>query len=134
METPQVPAPIGWIESFAQKINMDRLLQRFNLTTAVVLETALYFGGGVVMGFFAKRYLKQVIVGTIVLFFALKGLEYAGIIEPSVFNWLRIKELTGISPNETLSTVGKTWIVWMQRHIRQAVSAILGFWVGLKLA
>lgn len=128
----QTTQPMGWIDSITSKFNFDSFLKQFNVTTATVVEVSTYFGAGLAIGFLAKRYLKQLIVGIILVVLFLKGLEYFGVSSLTV-NWTRIKELTGIAPTDTIGGLAQIYLAWLQTHVRQTVSAVIGFLVGMKL-
>lgn len=123
---------VGWIESITSKINIDSFLKKFNITTATLVEMVTYFGVGIALGFFIKRYLKFVIALIIILFLIVKGFEYTGI-SSFVLDWGRIKELTGIAPTDTIGSIVRIKFEWIQHHAWQAVSLAIGVLVGLKL-
>ncbi len=127
------PASRSWTDSLTDKFNFDNFLGKFNVTTALVVETTLYFVGGILFGFLMKRYFKQVITALILFFLMLKGLEYIGV-GSMVLDWDRIRVLTGIGPADTLDSLAKYYMAWAQAHVRQVISAVIGFLVGMKLS
>jgi|GEM_PF-5929286 hypothetical protein len=124
--------PHSWIDTVAEKLNLDSFFKKFNVTTAVVIETVSYFTVGVLLGFLIKNYLKQMLTMLVLFFLTLKGLEYMGI-GSMVLNWERIKMLTGMGPSDTLESVIKFYVFWVQTHVRQVISLIVGFLVGIKI-
>lgn len=122
----------GWIESTAAKFNFDTFLKKFNLTTAALIEMAAYFGAGFLAGLFVKRYLKQLLIAVVVFFLIVKGLEYTGI-GSMIFNWGRVKEVTGISPSDTVGTLSNGCFTWVQTHVRQVISTLIGFLIGMRV-
>lgn len=122
----------GWISQLASKINMDSFLNQFNLSTVYVITLFTYFAGGALAGFIAKRYLKALVITLLLCFLLLKGLEYLGI-SSITFNWLRIKELTGIGPGDTVGNIVRNYAAWLQQHLGETISAIIGFIIGVKL-
>lgn len=121
-----------WISQLADKINMDSFLNQFNLSTVYVITLFTYLGSGALAGFVAKRYLKALIITLLVCFLMLKGLEYLGVSSIS-FNWVRVKELTGIAPNDTVGDIFRTYGVWLQQHIGETIASVIGFIIGIKL-
>jgi uncharacterized membrane protein (Fun14 family) len=122
----------GWIVELAAKINIDEFLLKFNLTTASLIEILTYSFGGILVGFLSRRYLKHVIIFGIALFLLLKGLEYTNITVVA-FNWTKMKELTGIGPNDTVSNVLQNYACWIQDHMPLTIGTLIGFAIGLKL-
>ena len=121
-----------WIEQLAVKLNADTFLQRFNLTTVQVIEMLTFLGGGVAAGFLIKRYFKHALIALILLVALLKGMEYFGI-TTVVFNWARMKELTGIGPNDTVSDILNMSFLWLKTHIPLAIAGVIGMLIGAKL-
>jgi uncharacterized membrane protein (Fun14 family) len=122
----------GWIEQLAQKINADTFFRKFNLTTAQVIEIITFFIGGIAAGFLAKRYFKHVIIAIVLLVVLLKGMEHFGI-TTVVFNWARMKELTGVGPRDTVSDIVHTYAYWLKTHIPVTIGVVVGFLLGLKI-
>lgn len=122
----------GWIVELASKINIDDFLKKFGLNTAGLIEMVTYCLGGILVGFLSRRYLKQVIIFGIALFLLLKGLEYTNMTVIS-FNWAKMKEITGIGPNDTVSSVLQNYACWIQDHMPLTIGALIGFLIGLKL-
>jgi uncharacterized membrane protein (Fun14 family) len=132
MNTPQPQDQPGWLQSLADRFNFDDFLQRFNLSTAVILEIIAYAGAGFLAGFLFKRYFKFALVLIILFFLALKGMEYAGV-GSMILNWDRVRELTGFGPSDTLESVVRTQLVWIQMHVRQTISFVVGFLIGIRV-
>ena len=126
------PKPHSWIDTLASKVNFDTFLKRFHITTAVVLETFSYFTVGVLLGIVVKRYLKQIIILVIALLVLIKTFEYMGV-GAMTLNWIRIKALIGIGPQDTLDSVVRFYTLWVQTHVRHVVSLMIGLLVGIKL-
>lgn len=124
--------PAGWLSSLTHSFNFDDFLQKFNVSTVMLLEMLVYVGAGFVAGFLFKRYFKQVAVGLVLFFLAIKGLEYAGIGALSL-NWVRIREIFGFEQGATLETIIKAQLAWMQGHVRQTISVAVGFLIGVKV-
>lgn len=121
------------LEKVSARINIDWFLERFNLSTAVVVETIASFGLGFFAGLFIQKYLKQAIVAVIGFIIVVALLQYMGIFT-CVIHWDQVKNITGIGPADTLSALAQDWIAWMQMHVRQVISVVIGFIVGLKVA
>lgn len=123
----------GWIQTITEYLNFDSFLSKFNLSTAIVLETLGFGAAGFLAGLLVKRYAQQVIIGIILFFLLLKGFEYFGVGSMSL-NWARVKELTGITPDATFGSICSSLMTWLQQHVRQAIAIVVGFVAGLKLA
>jgi len=121
-----------WIEELAEKLNADTFFRKFNLTTAQVIEILTFFIGGIAAGFLIKRYLKHALVAAILVIALLKGMEYFGV-STVVINWRRMKELTCIGPNDTVSDVLNMYLSWLKTHIPQTIGALVGMLLGAKL-
>lgn len=127
MEQPiQESSSQGWFSWLSDKF------QESLASKEVIVETLIYFGAGCAFGFLAKRYLKHVIIALILLVVLIKGMEWANI-GMTTINWDRVKELTGLSPSDSVSSVSSIFIAWVQSHIRQSIAVVVGVLVGAKL-
>jgi|SRR5579859_2749652 len=122
----------GWLGSIFSTLHIDTLLEKLNLSQETVIETSIYFTGGVVFGFFAKRYLRQLAIALVLLLLIIKGMELANI-GTMIVNWDHIKELTGIAPTDSINSVTSMYLAWLQSHIRQSIAVVVGIFVGSKI-
>ena len=122
----------GWVDTFDSKVNLGGFLKNFNIKTVVIVETVAYFSVGVFSGFIIKNYLKPLLVMALVYFLLLKGLEYVGI-GVMVLNWEKVRMIVGMGSQDTLDSLARMYFLWMQTHVRQVVSWVFGFLVGIRL-
>lgn len=95
-----------------------------------IVEALTYAGVGFFIGFFLKKYAREVILCTVVLFVTLFLFDNFKLI---TFDWHKIRELTGISTSETVGSLFKDYYDWLRSHIVLMVSAFVGFLLGYKL-
>lgn len=122
----------GWLESMNTSLGIDDFLKNFNLSKEVVVETLFYFAAGFAIGFFGKRYLRHVVIAIVLLVIMLKGMEMAGV-GIITLNWFRIKELTGVAPSDSLSSIFAVYLAWLQTHVRQSVAIVVGIVIGSRV-
>jgi hypothetical protein len=125
--------PHSWIDTVAAKLNFDSFLGKFNITTAIILESGSYFTVGALAGFMIKRYLRLVLISSFGFFIIVRALDYSGI-GSMVFDWTRIKAMTGIGPADTLDSIVRFYILWARTHVRQVISLGTGFLIGIKFS
>jgi uncharacterized membrane protein (Fun14 family) len=126
LEQPMSEAPQGWGEYFNEKF------QEAISSKEVIVETLIYFVVGAIIGFLSKKYLKHVLLALVLLVVIVKGMEWANIGTMSV-NWEHVKELTGLSPDDSVTSVTGMLLAWVHTHVRQSIALVIGFLVGAKI-
>ncbi len=119
-------APKGWFESINEKF------QEAIASKEVIVETLIYFVVGAALGFLAKKYLKHLLIALVLLVILIKGLEWANVGTMTI-NWDHVKEITGLSPDDSATSIAGMFFAWVQSHIRQTIAIVVGILIGSKI-
>ena len=131
METPiTTTAEKGWLETFKQKLNIDGLMKKMNLSKERVFEIVLYIGIGFLAGFLFKKYAKYlfVVILTIVALAILHHLEFVNL----TVNWDKIQGIQPISAPLDANVWSVYW-EWIKANVAIVLSFSVGFFVGFKV-
>lgn len=124
----------GLLETAAQKTGLTGVIQKLNISKAMLIEIGMYLGVGFVVGFLVKRCSKAFLVGVLLILF-LWFLNHVGMLSV-VINWQRIQELffgaqwLNVSSQQDLGSV--LW-AWITTHIAGTISFVIGFLAGIRL-
>lgn len=130
---PMQEAPQGWGESIKNWFgSLSEKFQESIATKEILFETLIYFTIGAAVGFLAKKYLKHLLIAVVLLVVIIKGMEMANIGTMNV-NWDHVKELTGLSPEDSVTSVTSMIFAWIQVHIRQSIAFVIGMFIGSKI-
>ena len=122
----------GFVDRMASVVNLDWLFGKVHMTTAMAIEMLLYFGAGFFFGLLVKRYARYVVSFAIICVLVSVGFQYMGLLTFTI-HWPRVKELTGIAPADTIGSLATAYMAWLKGHLRQVVSALVGFLLGFKI-
>ena len=101
-----------------------------NLNSKKIIEIFAFLGVGFIVGYFLKKYFKYVLLSLVVIIVAAFILDYSSIIH---IDWVRIREILGIAPTDTIDSIFNVAIDWVKANIFVTVAAIVGFLLGYKL-
>jgi hypothetical protein len=123
---------VGFFSSLKNTLSPSALIERFNITSAFLVEAGIYLSVGFLVGFLLKRYGK--IVFLTVLFFAAvliaQQLEFISL----SFNWDTIQAFFGITPPDASTTLPAATVWdWVRGHIVLVLCGLGGFLLGLRL-
>jgi len=120
----------GWLETFKQKLNIDGLMQKMNLSKERVFEIGLYLGIGFLAGFLFKKYAKYlfIVVLTVV---GLAVLHHLGFVEFTI-NWEKVQGIQPI-PTPMDATIWSVYWEWIKANVAIVLSFSVGFLVGFRV-
>lgn len=118
----------AWFDQIKQTIKT--WADKLNLTTPKIIEIASFFAVGFFLGFLIKRYSKYVFIcalSLIAALFLLDNFEFVTI------DWIKIREVTGISPNDTIGMLFRNYFEWIKNNLIAVISLFIGFIIGYKI-
>lgn len=118
----------NWIDN--AKDSFINWYNQLDLNSYKTVELASYFAVGLFVGFILKRHAKILFTCFIVLIVAFLFSTYFDL---AFINWNKVRELTNISPNDTLGTLIENCINWVKLNIILVISALLGTLTGYKI-
>ncbi|MDR3647062.1 MAG: hypothetical protein P4L22_05985 [Candidatus Babeliales bacterium] len=124
----QASSVTNWMDSI--KETLLNWYNKLDLNSNKVIELASYFAVAFFIGFILKRHARILFSCAIVLTIALLIFAYFDL---AFINWSKVRELTNISPNDTLGTLIENCIIWVKQNIILVISALLGILFGYKI-
>ncbi len=103
---------------------------RLDLSTAKILELLTYFGVGFFVGFLLKKYFKYIFIAILILGLGLFILQNSNIIS---IDWVKIRQLTGVSPEDTLGSLFQIYLDWIKQNLLIIITGFVGLLVGYKI-
>jgi uncharacterized membrane protein (Fun14 family) len=119
----------GFFKKMFHDFSFDSFLEKLNLSRENLLEIALYFGSGFLLGFFFKKY-HHYVIAMIFFIVALYIADYCTIISVTI-NTDNIKALLGCSTMPADATLFSCLMHMIQERVRASVSFISGFIIGI---
>ncbi len=123
---------LSWFDKLKNSLNLEALAQKLNLSKYRMLDLALFFGIGFLIGFLWKRYanyfIAMVLFGT--LLFILNQLEVVSL----HINWIKVQECCGVSPAHADADILSMIWEWIKLNVLIIVSFVLGFCFGAKVS
>jgi uncharacterized membrane protein (Fun14 family) len=123
--------PVGMWEMIKAKLHVDEWLQKINFSSDNLFAIGTYVAIGFFTGFLFKKYFKYLIFVVLGTIFAIKGLEYLGVIH---VDWLGIQQLCGLKQVGTVDTLFKACVTWVRARLLMTVSLFAGFIIGYMVA
>ncbi len=123
---------MGWFDKLRSSFALDKIAQKLNISKHTVLDAALFFGIGFLLGFLWKRYANYFIA---FLFFigVLLILNQLDFLTVSI-NWLKMQECCGIIPlEENIDVMAMLW-AWIKSNAFILFSFIIGFCFGARVS
>jgi uncharacterized membrane protein (Fun14 family) len=122
----------GMFETLKETLRPSTLMKKFNITTSTLWQMAIYFGGGIILGYVLKKYGKYVIL-CIAFCLGLLLLQQIGIISLT-FHPQKFQELFGL---EAIDFDEKNVLLcyweWVKSNVALVLSLSIGFLVGLRI-
>lgn len=118
----------GWFETL--RARAEEFFNQFELSWANVTEYLISFGASIFAGFLVKRYGRDVLITVILIGIALAIFSYFDFI---TIDWIKIKDLFGVAPAETIESFFQEYFQWIKIHIISVIIGIIGFIIGYKI-
>lgn len=131
--TPAVPAPQpGMFESLKDKLSPSALMEKLNLNSGTLLESALYLAVGFLFGYLLKKYGTFFFCAVLFIVFLVLA-QQLGLISITVY-WQNIQSFFGVQgPEPVEGSLLTAYWVWIKAHLLQVVCFSGGFLFGLRL-
>jgi len=120
----------GFWETLKERIGLPQWLTSLNISAHFVVQLCIFFVGGFLVGFLARRYIRSIIFICIVITITLIILHYFHIIS---IHSDKLKELFGMSSTDTFEELFSLGLAWMRTHIMFSIGALLGFIIGFRI-
>lgn len=124
------PATQGWLQTIKDKLRLEEIAQKLNISLDTIGETALWFGIGFLGGFLLKRYGRYVLLALLACLVMLWGLSYFELISIHFDNF---KEVVGFATTDTVASLFATFGTWAKAHVIQSIACMVGFFFGCKI-
>ncbi|MFC1842488.1 FUN14 domain-containing protein [Candidatus Dependentiae bacterium] len=127
------PVDKGWFETIKEKLNLDTLTKKFDLSKDKIITLVFYLGAGFLAGFLIKRFFKYVLVLAAIVV-AIYFLEKSGVVHVMV-DWTRMNEVFGIKSIPQVDG-NLFWVYWqwIKANLAVSISFLIGFIVGWKVS
>jgi len=127
--TPASTETVGWFEKFKTTLGLDKI----QITRNTLIDIALYFGLGFIVGFLLKR-LSNYLLAIVFAFVVILVLRQFGFLSLTL-NLEKIRELLGMQPAAVpIASLFDVMWTWTKEHIAYVISFVIGFLIGLKLS
>lgn len=120
----------GWFETFKQKMQIDTLMDKLNLSKDKLIEMGIWLGIGFLAGFLFKKYAQYlaIVVLTLVALAVLQQFEFITV----GINWAKFQGLQPVPVSEGANLLTVYW-EWVKANFAVVLSFSVGFFVGLKV-
>lgn len=108
----------------------EEWLRSVGLENPEIGHSVVCFLAGFTSGFLLKKYLKLLLVGTIIALLMLKGFEWYRII---TIDWATLNTTLGFQPTDTVEIMIAAWYGWLKAHMLISSAIVVGFLIGYKL-
>jgi len=127
------PVEKGWFEALKEKLNIENLTKKFDLSKEKIITLLLYLGAGFIFGFLFKKYFRYVFVLALIIV-GIYALQKTGAITVTV-DWTRMNEVFGIKgiPQIDGNMFSIFW-GWIKANLAVSISFLLGFIIGWKVS
>lgn len=120
----------GWLDSLKHRLSTNSVTEKIGQNKQFIVELAIYFGAGFLIGFFFKRF-ARIIAFAALAFIILYVLQQLNIMVIAI-NWNSIEQFLGIQFTQPNADVLSQLWDWIRAHIWLTLSGIIGFYLGLK--
>ncbi len=127
-ETPSTAT--GWFETIKEKLQLDEIAKKLNISLDTIGETAVWFGIGFLGGFLLKRYGRYVVLAILTCLVGLWALSHFELV---TLHMDKFKEIVGFASTDTVASVFATFGEWAKEHVIQAIACVAGFFMGYKI-
>jgi len=123
----------GWFDSIKEKLNIDVLSKKLNLSRDRLIEMGIYLLIGFIAGFLFKKYARYLVVVVLTLV-GLVILQQFGFVTFSV-HWLKIQgfQPVAIPTGADAASMASLYWGWIKTNFAVVLSFSVGFFVGLKV-
>lgn len=118
----------NWFDS--AKLQIQALSERYNINLGKVIEVAAYFAAGFFIGILLKRFGRIFLFSLIIIFIAMLLFDNFHVIQ---IDWLKIREFTGVSPEETIGSLSNIYFEWLKANISVVIGSLVGVVLGYKV-
>lgn len=130
MKSSAATTEMGWLETVKQKLNIDGIIEKLNLSKSRLVEIGIYLGMGFLCGFLFKKYGKYLLV-VVLTVVALAFLQQFKFIDIAI-NWEKIQGLQPIDAPIGMGMLTFYW-EWVKANFAVVFSFSVGFLVGFKV-
>jgi uncharacterized membrane protein (Fun14 family) len=120
----------GWFESISRTLRIDWLEEKMNLSKGKLVEFALFFGLGLLVGYLAKKYAKYLFAFACFII-VLVILQQFNVISIGI-NWEKLQGLQPASASVQANIFMVYW-EWIKAHVGAVLSFSIGFLAGFKI-
>lgn len=120
----------SWFDTVKEYTRFDELSDRINLSSQQFIEIVTYLGISFFVGFLFKKYFRHFFVAIAAIIVALVVFEALEVI---TIDWVQLRQMTGVSPQETLGGLVSMWIEIAKLNLAIVVSIVIGFFIGYKV-
>jgi len=120
----------GWLDSLKQRLNTSSFSQKIHQNKHFLVELAIYFGAGFLIGFFFRRFAKVAVFAALA-FIIMYVLQQMNVMVIAI-NWNSVEQFLGIQFTQPNADFLSMLWEWVRTHIWLTLSGILGFYLGLK--
>ena len=120
----------GWMQSVSSTLKLDWLKEKMHLSKGKLVEFALFFGAGLVIGYLVKKYAKLIfaLASFIIVLVVLQQFNFITI----GINWSKLQMGQPAPVAEQASVFALYW-EWVKAHVGVVVSFAIGFLAGFKI-
>ena len=130
MTKPGVAIEKSWFEALKQKLNVDGIIEKMNLSRDRLIEMGIYLAIGFLAGFLFKKYARYlfIVVLTVAVIAFLHHFEF---IKVTIF-WDKIQGLQPVPVPVGADMWTELW-QWIKANFAVVLSFVAGFFVGFKV-
>jgi len=127
-KTEKMNENLNWYDQAKQHI--QSWSDKFNININKIIEIAAYFAAGFFIGFLLKRFGRVAFFSIVILFIALLLLDHFHVIQ---IDWIKIRDFTGISPEETVGSLFQSCFQWIKSNMGIVIGSLIGLILGYKV-
>lgn len=124
---------VSWFDRVKETLNPSALWEKIKASKGTLLDIALYFGAGFLLGFLMRKY-GRYLVFMILFLVGLVLLQQFNIVSFDI-HWDKIRETLGIQPlqvSKDSNIMAVLW-EWAKVHYIIVLSLAIGFLLGLQV-
>ena len=125
----QVAQP-GLPETLKQKMNIEGIMKKLNLSKGKLIEMGVWLGIGFLAGFLFKKYAQYLVIVVLTLI-GLAVLQQFEFISVGI-NWAKFQGLQPVTVSDGANILTVYW-EWVKANFAVVSSFAVGFFVGLKV-
>lgn len=112
------------------KIWIQDWFNKLDISTSKMLELLAYFGVGFFVGFLLKKYFKYIFIAILILALSLFVLQNINVVS---IDWMKIRQITGVSPEDTIGSLFQVYLEWVKQNILIISTGFVGLLIGYKI-